>query len=240
MEEALTGAPHPVEAREIEIHYGPRATVGPVSFDVRRGSVLGLIGPNGSGKTSIMRAMCALQRLDAGEIRVFGRAVRAGLPVRDVGAMIEEPRFYPWLSASENLQLAAGGRRSWVDEIPGALERVGLSSLGRTPVAEFSQGMRQRLGVARALLGRPQLLVLDEPTNGLDAAGIKEMRTLMGTFAAAGTAIVLSSHLVSEIQAAADEVLVLVAGQAVVSDTMSQIVARSGSLSSMYERVLGV
>lgn len=223
---------------QIEIHYGARATIGPVSASVRPGAVLGLIGTNGSGKTSIMRAVCALQRVDAGAIRVFGRPVQPGVPVAGVGAIIEEPRFYPWLSAIENLQLAAGGRAEWNRGLGSALEHVGLSEVARVAVAEFSQGMRQRLALARVLLGEPRLLVLDEPTNGLDAEGIAQLRNILGALVARDTAIVIASHLLSEIEAIANDVLVLSAGQVLVSSATSDIVGRWGSVSKMYERVV--
>ncbi|MGH2919329.1 MAG: ABC transporter ATP-binding protein [Solirubrobacteraceae bacterium] len=234
----MTDAPPAAQLQDIEIRYGARVTIGPISAAVAPASVLGLIGPNGSGKTSIMRAMCGLQRLHAGEIRVLGTRVEPGVPVPGVGAMIEEPRFYPWLSAPENLLLAAGGRRAWSDRIASVLEQVGLADTVERPVGAFSQGMRQRLGVARALLGQPKLLVLDEPTNGLDAEGVIQMRTLLDAFVAAGTSVVLSSHMISEIQAVADQVLALVAGQMLASGTTADIVTRWGSVTEMYDHVV--
>lgn len=234
----ITQATYALEVRQLEIHYGARATIGPISVAVRPASVLGLIGTNGSGKTSIMRVMCGLQQLDAGEVQVFGRPVQAGLPVPGLGAMIEEPRFYPWLSAAENLRLASGGREEWNSRIPSALERVGLSQVAGVPVGEFSQGMRQRLGFARALMGEPKLLVLDEPTNGLDAESIAQMRGVLRSLAAQEAAIVVASHLISEIQEIADDVLVLSAGQVLVYSATSDIVSRWGSVSRMYERVV--
>lgn len=234
----MEGAPPAVELRRIEIRYGARVTIGPIEAEVRPGSVLGLIGPNGSGKTSIMRAMCGLQPLHAGEIRVLGNPVRPGVPVPDVGAMIEEPRFYPWLSATENLLLAAGGRPAWSDRIPSVLEQVGLAGAAERPVGAFSQGMRQRLGVARALMGEPRMLVLDEPTNGLDGQGVAQMRALLDDFVAAGTSIVLSSHMVGEIQAVADDVLVLAAGQVLETGATADIVTRWGSVGEMYQHAV--
>jgi ABC-2 type transport system ATP-binding protein len=222
----------------VEVHYGPRSKVGPVSAELPDGAVLGLIGTNGSGKTSIMRAICGLQPFARGEITVAGVAVCTGTPVAGVGAMIEEPRFYPWLTATENLLLAAGGRRQWNERIASALAGVGLGETRDLPVGGFSQGMRQRLGLARAVLGQPRLLVLDEPTNGLDANGMAQMRALLAAHAAGGTAVVLSSHLIAEIEAMADAVIVLSAGDVVHHATTREIVDRWGSVSRMYEAVV--
>jgi ABC-2 type transport system ATP-binding protein len=227
-----------VELSEVEIRYGPRASIGPVDAVVHPGRVLGLIGANGSGKTSILRAICGLQQAHAGQVRVFGRAVRAGVPVSGVGAMIEEPRFYPWLSALDNLLLAAGGRQPWVARIDALLDSVGLGQVRDTAVAEFSQGMRQRLGFARALLGDPRLLLLDEPTNGLDARGTVQIRGLLRAAVDQGMTLILTSHLLTEIEALADEVLVLNAGRQLHSGTTADAVERWGSVSAMYEDIV--
>jgi ABC-2 type transport system ATP-binding protein len=230
--------PVAVAATEAVIDYGPRATIGPVSVQLAEGGVLGLIGANGSGKTSFMRAICALEPLRSGSIEVFGTPVTPGVPVPAVGAMIEEPRFYPWLSAEDNLRLAAGGRAQWRRRIPAVLEAVGLTDVGLVRVDEFSQGMRQRLGLARALLGEPRLLVLDEPTNGLDTGGIGLMHRLLGSLVAAGTTIVLSSHMLGEVERLATMVLALRAGGVVASGTAQEIAERWGSLNEMYAQTV--
>jgi ABC-2 type transport system ATP-binding protein len=227
-----------VELREVEIRYGPRASIGPVDAELHAGHVLGLIGANGSGKTSILRAICGLQQAHAGDVRVFGRVVRAGVPVAGVGAMIEEPRFYPWLSAVDNLLLAAGGRQAWVAGIDMVLDAVGLGDVRDTAVAEFSQGMRQRLGIGRALLGKPRLMVLDEPTNGLDARGTVEIRGLLRAAVDQGTTLILTSHLLTEIEALADDLLVLNAGRQLHAGPTTDAVDRWGSVSAMYEHIV--
>jgi ABC-type multidrug transport system ATPase subunit len=232
--------PIALELREVVIRYGFRATIGPVSVCLPAGGVLGLMGANGSGKTSLMRAICALQPVHAGRVEALGRAVEPGVPVAGIGAMIEEPRFYPWLSARDNLQLAAGGRRDWQQRIPTALETVELSHVANVRVDQFSQGMRQRLGLARARLGEPRILVLDEPTNGLDVGGIALMRRLLASLVADGTTLVLSSHVLSEVQHLATVVLALRAGDVVASGHTSELVATWGSLEEMYAETVGL
>lgn len=227
-------APAAVKVTDAVIDYGPRATIGPVSASVPAGGVLGLIGANGSGKTSIMRALCALEPLRSGTVEVFGTEVEPGVPVPGIGAIIEEPRFYPWLTAEGNLLLASGGRKPWRRRIPIVLEAVELTDVARLSVDAFSQGMRQRLGLARALLGAPQLLVLDEPTNGLDGGGIELMHRLLNSLVATGTTVVLSSHLLSEIERLATTVLTLRAGEVVASGRTPDLVETWGSLSEMY------
>jgi ABC-2 type transport system ATP-binding protein len=232
--------PIAVELRDVVITYGFRATIGPVSVRLPASGVLGLIGANGSGKTSLMRAMCALQPVHGGHVEVLGHEVEPGVPVAGVGAMIEEPRFYPWLSAADNLQLAAGGRSDWRRRIPAVLESVELSAVEHVRVDEFSQGMRQRLGLARALLGEPRVLVLDEPTNGLDVGGIAVMRRLLASLVTSGTTLVLSSHLLSEVQYLATIVLALRAGDVVASGQTNELLATWGSLGEMYEETVGL
>jgi ABC-2 type transport system ATP-binding protein len=235
-----SSGPIAVELRDVVITYGFRATIGPVSVCLPAGGVLGLMGANGSGKTSLMRAMCALQPVHGGCVEVLGRAVEPGGPVAGVGAMIEEPRFYPWLSARDNLQLAAGGRSDWQRRIPAVLESVELSAVEHVRVDEFSQGMRQRLGLARALLGEPRILVLDEPTNGLDVGGIALMRRLLASLVADGTTLVLSSHVLTEVQHLATVVLALRAGDVVAAGHTSELVATWGSLDEMYAETVGL
>ncbi len=224
---------------EAVISYGPRATIGPVSAEIGPGSVLGLVGTNGSGKTSLMRAICALEPVCGGRIAVFGEAVRVGQPVVGVGAMIEEPRFYPWLSGRENLLFAAAGRPEWSARIATMLERVALTSVSEVAVGEYSQGMRQRLGLARAMLGAPSMLVLDEPTNGLDPDGIRLMRELLGSLVAdQQMTVVISSHLLSEIEQMSVELLALSAGRVLVSARTADVVAEWGSVGAMYDHAV--
>lgn len=226
-----------MDVRALEVRYGRRAHIGPVTLGVRRGQVLGLIGANGSGKTTVLRTICALQAPHQGTAQVLGRPVVAGTPVPGLGAMIEEPRFYTWLSGLENLRLAAGGRTDWTRRIDAVLDEVALTDVARTPVAEYSQGMRQRLGLARAMLGDPHVLVLDEPTNGVDFEMLSRIRDVLRERAAAGVAIILTSHLIAEVEATSDVVAIMHAGRLLRADGVGDVRREWGSLQDLYERV---
>jgi ABC-type multidrug transport system ATPase subunit len=221
--------------RDLTKRYGRTVAVDGVALDVREGDRYGLLGPNGSGKTTLVRMLLGLVFATRGEIEVLGlpvpRRVREVLPA--VGAMVEGPAAYPHLSGRANLTLldAAGpggarrGRRGRVDE---ALERVGLGGINRRPVRAYSLGMRQRLGLAAALLRRPRLLVLDEPTNGLDPRGIREIRDLLTELNAAGTTVFLSSHLLAEIEAFCTRVGIMDRGRLVLQDDLAALRAPTG------------
>lgn len=227
-----------VELCGVHISYGARADIGPVSFRLLAGEVLGVIGGNGSGKTTVLKAICALQPVDHGQVRVYGRPVQAGVPVAEVGAVIEEPRFYPWLTGVENLRLAAGGRAERETTIMDRLCALGLERAGSVRVGEYSQGMRQRLGLARALLGDPRVLVLDEPTNGLDVTALKDVRRLVADQACRGVAIVIVSHLFAEVQAVADSVCLMNAGRVLAVQPVSHAVAKHGSVDALFRAAL--
>ncbi len=227
-----------VAVSEVEVSYGPRATIGPISFELEPGAVLGLIGGNGSGKTTVLRTLCALQTVSRGTVRVYGEPVSVGRPVRRVGAMIEEPRFYGWLSGRDNLLMAAGGRRDWAGRTDPTLDDVGLTEAAEVPVGEYSQGMRQRLGVARALLGDPRLLILDEPSNGMDAPSMRQIRGVLQRTVARGTALILTTHLIAEVEALAHRVCVMNAGSALCVAEVSKAVTEAGSLDTYYQRLL--
>ena len=195
--------------------YGDRPAVAGVTLAVRAGSIHGLVGPNGSGKTTLLRSVLGLVRPDAGAIRVLGddRAAAAARPQGGLAGLVDDPRFYPYLSARENLRLLArlDGRRG---EDPAAvLERVGLAEVAGRKVGGFSLGMRQRLGLAAALMRRPRVLLLDEPANGLDPAGADELWRIVRSLAGEGTAVLLSSHDLVAIDDVCDEITVLRAGE---------------------------
>lgn len=181
--------------------YGARAAVDGLDLDVQPGDLYGFLGPNGAGKTTVIRCVLGLIRRDAGEVSVFGESD----PVRqraDVGAIVETPRFHEWLSARANLEVACAyagrGDKASVEE---ALERVGLRERAKEPVGGYSLGMKQRLGIARALVGKPRLLVLDEPVNGLDPRGMAEVRTLLKELVRRdGLTVFVSSHLLAELE----------------------------------------
>jgi ABC-2 type transport system ATP-binding protein len=195
------------------------AAVEALDLTVMPGEVYGFLGPNGAGKTTTMRMLLGLVRPDAGVVRLFGRDPREDLQaaLRDVAGIIEEPRLYPYLSGRRNLRLLAsmdgrGESRAAIEEV---LEMVELRDRAGDRVSEYSQGMRQRLGIAACLIRRPRLLMLDEPANGLDPAGIRFLRGLLHQLAADGIAIFLSSHLLVEVQEVCRRVAVISKGRVV-------------------------
>jgi ABC-2 type transport system ATP-binding protein len=215
--------------------YGRTVAVDRVDLDVREGDRYALLGPNGSGKTTLVRMLLGLVFATRGEIELLGvpvpRRVREVLP--SVGAMVEGPAAYPHLSGRTNLALLdaagpGGMRRDRRRRIEGALERVGLAGIDRRPVRAYSLGMRQRLGLAAALLRQPRLLVLDEPTNGLDPRGIREIRDLLAELNAAGTTVFLSSHLLPEVEALGTRVGVMDRGRLVLQDDLATLRAPTG------------
>src|ERR1700754_4220709 len=192
----------PIVATGLRKTYRNRSAVDGIDLTVLPGEIYGFLGPNGAGKTTTMRMLLGLVRPDAGSVRLFGRdvwtdplAARAG-----VAGIIEEPRLYTYLSGRTNLRLLAGYDRQGVgdEEIEAVLETVELSDRGGDRVSEYSQGMRQRLGIAACLVRRPRLLLFDEPANGLDPAGIRFLRGLLRELSADGITVFLSSHLLAE------------------------------------------
>jgi len=225
-----------ISTRGLVKQYGRLRAVDGIDLAVQSGDVYGFLGANGSGKTTTVRMLLGLVLPTRGEIDLLGeRMPRAGRRVLPrVGALIEGPAHYGHLSGRENLSLldAAGRGGSWrtrkrrVDE---ALEQVGLAGVGRRPVKAYSLGMRQRLGLAGALLRRPELLVLDEPTNGLDPQGITEVRELLLELHRGGTTVFLSSHLLAEVEQLCSRVGVLDRGRLVLQDELATLTAPTGS-----------
>ncbi|MEV0117784.1 alpha/beta fold hydrolase [Streptomyces sp. NPDC050844] len=210
-----------------------RYAVRDVSFRVERGQVLGLLGPNGAGKTTTLRMLMGLIRPDAGEIRVFGQAIRAGAPVLSrVGAFVEGAGFLPHLSGRENLELywKATGRPAGDAHLDEALEIAGLGDALARAVRTYSQGMRQRLAIAQAMLGLPDLLILDEPTNGLDPPQIREMREVMIRYAEGGRTVIVSSHLLAEVEQSCTHLVVMDRGRLVQAGPVSEIVGSGDTL----------
>ncbi|MEV2243810.1 alpha/beta fold hydrolase [Streptomyces sp. NPDC049970] len=197
-----------------------------LGFRVEKGQVLGLLGPNGAGKTTTLRMLMGLITPDAGEIRVFGQAIRPGAPVLSrVGSFVEGAGFLPHLSGRSNLELywAATGRPAEDAHIDGALEIAGLGDALARAVRTYSQGMRQRLAIAQAMLGMPDLLILDEPTNGLDPPQIREMRDVMIRYAAGGRTVIVSSHLLSEVEQSCTHLVVMDRGRLVQAGPVAEI-----------------
>lgn len=211
--------------------YGDRSVVVGVSWQARAGEVVGLLGPNGAGKTTTMRMLVGLIRPDAGSVRVFGETVVPGTPVlARIGAFIEGPGFLPHLTGRQNLDAfwAATGRPPGSAHLDEALEIAGLHAAVDRKVRGYSQGMRQRLGVAQAMLGLPAVLILDEPTNGLDPPQIQRMRSVLTDYAATGRTVVVSSHLISEVEQSCSHVVVMRAGEVVLTGSVAELVS-SGS-----------
>ncbi|MFI9581970.1 alpha/beta fold hydrolase [Streptomyces sp. NPDC052236] len=210
-----------------------RYAVRDLSFRVEKGQVLGLLGPNGAGKTTTLRMLMGLIRPDDGEIRVFGHAIRPGAPVLSrVGAFVEGAGFLPHLSGRENLELywAATGRPATDAQLEEALEIAGLGDALSRAVRTYSQGMRQRLAIAQAMLGMPDLLILDEPTNGLDPPQIREMRDVMIRYAAGGRTVIVSSHLLSEVEQTCTHLVVMDRGQLKQAGLVAEITGESDTL----------
>ena len=210
-----------------------RYAVRDLSFRVEQGQVLGLLGPNGAGKTTTLRMLMGLIRPDGGEVRVFGHAIGPGAPVLSrVGAFVEGAGFLPHLSGRENLELywRATGRPPGDAHLDEALEIAGLGEALARPVRTYSQGMRQRLAIAQAMLGLPDLLILDEPTNGLDPPQIREMREVMIRYAAAGRTVIVSSHLLAEVEQTCTHLVVMDHGQLVQAGPVAEIVGSGDTL----------
>ena len=217
--------------RALTKSYGSRRALDGLDLTVPTGVVYGFLGPNGAGKTTTMRLLTGLLRPDSGTIEMLGRPFSRSNRHRlfDVGALVESPSFYPYLSGKENLRaLASAGPRTPRGRIDEVLEIVGLRDRASDKVSRYSLGMKQRLGIAGALLGDPQLLLLDEPANGLDPAGIVAMRETLRHLAAIGKTVFVSSHLLAEVQQLADVVGIIAAGRLVREGSMKELLAGEG------------
>jgi ABC-2 type transport system ATP-binding protein len=207
--------------------------VNNLSLKVEAGQVFGLLGPNGAGKTTVLRMLLGLVHPDAGEARIFGEPVRAGIPVlRRVGALVERPAFVPHLSGYDNLEIfwRSGGQPMSESHIDEALAVAGLGKAIRRKVRTYSTGMRQRLGIAQALLGGPDLLLLDEPTVGLDPEEMRETRNLVRDISKRGATVFLSSHILAEVEQVCTHVAIMDRGHLVASGSVPQIIGASASV----------
>ncbi|MEV0179440.1 CocE/NonD family hydrolase [Streptomyces sp. NPDC050625] len=226
----------PLQITDLSKRYAKSAdryAVRELSFRVEKGQVLGLLGPNGAGKTTTLRMLMGLIKPDDGEIRVFGHAIRPGAPVLSrVGAFVEGAGFLPHLSGRENLELywQATGRPAEDAHLEEALEIAGLGDALARAVRTYSQGMRQRLAIAQAMLGLPDLLILDEPTNGLDPPQIREMREVMIRYAAAGRTVIVSSHLLAEVEQSCTHLVVMDRGRLVQAGPVGEIIGSGDTL----------
>ncbi len=213
--------------------FGETVALNGLSFGVPEGSVCGLLGPNGSGKTTAIRLLLGLTRPDAGSTSLLG--VSGGghgfaAAIRQTGALVEGPSLYSRASARQNMRIQAAslGLRRAGPEIEGLLRLVGLEERAGSRVAGFSMGMKQRLGLALALFGSPRLVILDEPTNGLDPSGIVEIRDLISRLPERGVTVLVSSHLLSEVELMCDRVTIINRGSLVADGTMAEVVGSSG------------
>lgn len=230
MEKALTPA---LDVDNAVRRYRSGFTLGPVTFQMRPETCFGLVGANGAGKTTLLRLILGLDRLDQGKVSRLGEPVKPYSAPRGVSGLIEEPRFFMALSAFENLRAAFPGVPFEPDRAASVLDEVGLGRLDDRPLKAFSQGMRQRLGLARVLMADPQLMVLDEPTNGLDPVGIRWMRKFVSAQTEKGRSVLLSSHLLHEVQQTAADFLMLSEGRVVASGAIEEIEG-AGSLEDVY------
>jgi ABC-2 type transport system ATP-binding protein len=204
---------HIVVTHDLTKRYGDRSAVDAVNLTVRRGEIYGFLGPNGAGKTTTLRMLLGLVRPTSGSASVLGAAPGAPAGLRRIGALIEGPGFFPYLSGRENLRALARYSDFGEVDVAAALEQVDLSGRAGDRYKSYSLGMKQRLGVAAALLGDPELLILDEPTNGLDPAGMADMRELIRSLAGEGRTVMLSSHLLGEVEQVCDRVGVISGGR---------------------------
>jgi ABC-2 type transport system ATP-binding protein len=212
---------------------GEVLAVDSLDFSVEPGEVCGLLGPNGAGKTTTLRVLVGLVFADAGEARLFGRPVQPGDPaLARVGIMIEESAFVPYLSGERNLRLwwESGGARWDEADVDTALAVAGLGPAIGRKVKTYSQGMKQRLGLARALLGKPDVLVLDEPTSGLDPGEMREVRQLLRRVSEEGATVLLSSHLLAEVEQVCTHAVVMDKGRLVASGAVSELMGGEGSV----------
>ena len=213
-----------ISVRDLSKKYGERMAVSHINFDVPLGTVCGFVGPNGSGKTTTMRMLLGLISHTGGSGQVLDASIdQPEKYLHRVGAMIEGPAFYPALTGAENLKVLATLGGFPIERVQTLLEQVGLGDRAKSKYKTYSLGMKQRLGIAAALLPNPQLLMLDEPTNGLDPEGIQEVRALLRSLADNGTTVFVSSHLLSELEIISDYLVMLRKGEVVFSGKIEEL-----------------
>jgi ABC-2 type transport system ATP-binding protein len=209
---------------KISKRYGKIQALKSLSTDVQPGQVYAILGPNGSGKTTTLSIVLGLIKADSGDFRWFGE-IPSKNSLKRIGAMIENPNFFPYLSAVKNLEIVASIKDKSFDGIPDVLKTTGLYERRNSRFSTFSFGMKQRLALASALLGNPEVLILDEPTNGLDPQGIAQIREIILEVASKGITIILASHLLDEVQKICSHVAVLNKGQLLFSGKVSEVLA---------------
>ena len=229
-----------IEVRDLTKRYGGALAVDALTFDLRPGTVTGFLGPNGSGKSTTMRLILGLDHPDAGEVRIGGRHYHdLRWPLREVGALLEAKAFHPGRTARAHLASLAASNAIPARRVDEVLGMVGLGGAARKRAGTFSLGMAQRLGIATALLGDPPVLLLDEPVNGLDPAGIHWIRDLLKSLAADGRTVFVSSHLISEMALMAEHVVVIGRGRLLADAPVADLAARAPSLEDAFLELTG-
>ena len=224
-----------IEVRDLTKRYNGTPAVDALSFDVRPGTVTGFLGPNGSGKSTTMRLILGLDRPDAGRVRIGGHRYRdLRWPLREVGALLEAKAFHPGRTARAHLAALAASNAIAASRVDEVLGMVGLAGAARKRAGKFSLGMGQRLGIAAALLGDPPVLLLDEPVNGLDPAGIRWIRDLLSSLAAEGRTVFVSSHLISEMALMAERLVIIGQGRLLADTSVAQMSAGASSLEAAF------
>jgi ABC-2 type transport system ATP-binding protein len=232
-----SGMPSAIEVRQLSKHFGPVLAVDDLSFEVAPGRVTGFLGPNGSGKTTTLRILLGLVNMSGGSATFGGRRyVDIDKPVHHVGAVLEATSFHPGRRAEDHLKMVAMGAGIPLRRVGETLELVGLSDVARRRVGKFSMGMRQRLQLATALLGDPEILILDEPSNGLDPQGIQWLRTFIRHQASIGHAVLVSSHLLAEMEETVDDVVIVSHGRLVLQTTLAELATQAGTATGLRIR----
>ena len=221
-----------LEAKNLTKSFGIRKAVNNLNLEIPNGSVYGFLGPNGSGKSTTIRMMTALISPDVGEVFINGESIQknGSKALSNVGALIERADFHKHLSAKTNLKMLARMDGTDFSNIQKVLDRTGLGSRANDKVKTYSQGMKQRLGIAQALMGNPKLLILDEPTNGLDPEGMKEIRDLVGELSSEGITVFISSHLLDEVQKICSHVAMISLGELIIAGKMEDLLRNSEML----------
>lgn len=221
--------------KNLNKRYGKLHAVKNVSLEIKKGNVYGILGPNGSGKSTTLGIVLNVVNKTSGEYSWFGGKVETHEALKKVGAIIERPNFYPYMTAKENLELVCKIKGISFAKVQEKLEVVGLMDRKDSKFSTFSLGMKQRLAIASALLNDPEILILDEPTNGLDPQGIHQIRDIIRFIASQGTTILLASHLLDEVEKVCSHVLVLRKGEILYSGTVEEMSSGNGYIEVQYE-----
>jgi ABC-2 type transport system ATP-binding protein len=232
--------PPAIDVAGLSKRFGPAVAVRDLSFTVSYGRITGFLGPNGAGKTTTLRALLGLVRPDAGRALIAGRRYsELASPLGTVGALLDAGAVHPGRTGRDHLRVLARAARVPADRADHLLAQVGLAPAARQRAGGYSLGMRQRLGLAAALLGDPRILVLDEPANGLDPQGIRWLRDLLRSLAAEGRSILVSSHILAEVAQTVDDVVVISGGRSVAQAPLEQLAGPGSSLEDAYLELTG-